>query len=699
MPIHGIHHRYQPTQADYRPEERPVSSPLVRTSTTEVEPPRIQIGTNGENSAPETAASEEIPPPVTEGGDPAERALWVQRRLRQYEAVFSRREALQALADEDDERGRRAAALLRQIDQLEGSEEFESLQNEETELETYLPNSDLDGDGVVNRLDPDRDGDGLTNEREIQLGSNPDNNDSDYDGITDFGELWLREHNNDLSFLDLLRPDANGDGITDGRQIPSEVTDDAPGGILTRTNEGEGGRAGTTGTSRNTQRNRPTQWRPVASDAPRVNTSGGSRTIEGTGDAQITVSGNITFRREGRNLILNNADRGDITIQNYFNESGQPARRIFLEGTVGRVSYYNMSASALNPVTGSDGYATAGFHVASGISLGSGQTIIDPFQGSVSMNTAESTDREIVYNAASGNGTFTIPAEYKAVEVTLDGNDVLIKLKDRPNGEVRKTFRLKDGKNGVETSAYRFQLSETGGGLGQYFDASEASIAIDVTGSAGKDFISAFSGNIRGGNGSDYLTVSDGDGTVGSTIEGGDGNDTIVGGMGTDLLSGGRGHDFIISGAGRNDDTMRGGAGADTLIVADATTSALYTVSGDGDGDMSNFVGANPANDIEVNRFRDVNGMIGSIEEQIRSSSTTDEEKTALRQSLREIRLTRAEGSSSTAQTSLTIVNRRQSEYEVMFGGEEQETDIPMPDPMNPPRRETSRDPDPDDTP
>ncbi|MBW7901823.1 MAG: calcium-binding protein [Rhodocyclaceae bacterium] len=56
--------------------------------------------------------------------------------------------------------------------------------------------------------------------------------------------------------------------------------------------------------------------------------------------------------------------------------------------------------------------------------------------------------------------------------------------------------------------------------------------------------------------------------SVGSTIEGGAGNDTIAGGTGADSLSGGAGNDNI-TGAGGND-TIDGGAGNDTIDVSGA---------------------------------------------------------------------------------------------------------------------------------
>jgi hypothetical protein len=54
-----------------------------------------------------------------------------------------------------------------------------------TRLVTGVMLEDLDGDGVPDRDDPDIDGDGLTNEEELALGTNPRDPDTDGDGMND----------------------------------------------------------------------------------------------------------------------------------------------------------------------------------------------------------------------------------------------------------------------------------------------------------------------------------------------------------------------------------------------------------------------------------------------------------------------------------------------------------------------------------
>src|SRR5690606_16408603 len=64
--------------------------------------------------------------------------------------------------------------------------------------------------GVVIREDcgPDRDGDGICDEQEVELGTDPDGADSDGDGIDDADEI--------RGGTDPSNPDSDGDGIPDG---------------------------------------------------------------------------------------------------------------------------------------------------------------------------------------------------------------------------------------------------------------------------------------------------------------------------------------------------------------------------------------------------------------------------------------------------------------------------------------------------
>ena len=90
----------------------------------------------------------------------------------------------------------------------------------EIELGTDPENPDSDGDGLLDGnevergsdpLNPDTDGDGLSDGDEVQRGTDPLNPDTDGDGLTD-GDEVQRD-------TDPLNPDSDGDGLADGDEI------------------------------------------------------------------------------------------------------------------------------------------------------------------------------------------------------------------------------------------------------------------------------------------------------------------------------------------------------------------------------------------------------------------------------------------------------------------------------------------------
>jgi cysteine-rich repeat protein len=71
---------------------------------------------------------------------------------------------------------------------------------------------DLDNDGIGDACDDDIDGDGLTNDREVQLGTDPRNPDTDGDGLNDGLEV-------DTWGTDPLNPDTDNGGVPDGQEV------------------------------------------------------------------------------------------------------------------------------------------------------------------------------------------------------------------------------------------------------------------------------------------------------------------------------------------------------------------------------------------------------------------------------------------------------------------------------------------------
>gem|GEM_PF-6549139 len=683
MPVNGINGNiYRPiahNQAErIVPSQPSISISSQTTRPQEIRTPLIHVGTEGSPAGagdiPVVTADD--PPPPTDASHRMEREDWVERQLAKISKLLDKRERLQAMADKGDEQ---AKAFLDQLDILENSSEYKGLQEEQAKNAEFASNADLDGDGVINKNDPDIDGDGVTNEAELRNGTDPFNTDTDNDGITDFGELWLQRNNIEFGWMDPNNPDANHNGIIDSLELPDQVRRNAPAGTFTGSDSSLTGNSNTgnviAGGTNITSQSITAQWSPPSSSAIRVDVTHGDQVIDGTGDAVVTLSGDVTFRREERNLVLNTS-HGNITIQNYFGEDGRPARKIYTEGHADQIHFYNLNQTALSAVVGDDGYATAGVRITSSNDLSQAQSIIDPLQGSVAIDQEASTSTEIVYDATSARGTFTIPAdingqEVKAVDVTVEGNDVVIRLKNTITGDPIKSFRLRNGKSQVENYAIKFQLNDRGQAL-------HSEVKAYVTGGRGNDLIDlSLGGEAYGGAGNDYLTA----GTGSAILDGGDGNDYLVGGTGTDRLIGGKGHDMLYSGTGANDDYMDGGDGADSLIVSDGSERSNYTVIGGSGLDMSNYNGPERgSNDIEVNGLRDLNGQISRMVEQINDPATDSELRTELRKRLADLRLDQAHGVSTVAQSAVSYLNKKEMEFEESFGATANSGDFQAPD-------------------
>ena len=70
---------------------------------------------------------------------------------------------------------------------------------------------DIDGDGNEDHLDTDDDGDGLSDDREREIGTDPRNADTDGDGLPDGNETLIG--------MDPNKPDTDGDGFTDKEEL------------------------------------------------------------------------------------------------------------------------------------------------------------------------------------------------------------------------------------------------------------------------------------------------------------------------------------------------------------------------------------------------------------------------------------------------------------------------------------------------
>jgi uncharacterized protein (TIGR03382 family) len=81
--------------------------------------------------------------------------------------------------------------------------------------------ADLDADGVGDACDPDRDGDGLANTDEIDLGTDPDLADTDGDSLSDGNEApgGAGVDTDGDGTIDALDPDDDGDGLPSAQEV------------------------------------------------------------------------------------------------------------------------------------------------------------------------------------------------------------------------------------------------------------------------------------------------------------------------------------------------------------------------------------------------------------------------------------------------------------------------------------------------
>ncbi|MEP0842405.1 MAG: VWA domain-containing protein [Phycisphaerae bacterium] len=84
----------------------------------------------------------------------------------------------------------------------------------------YDPLGDFDGDGQANNVDPDDDGDGVSDNNELNAGTDPFDPDTDDDGLTDGQE--------GPSGTNPLDPDTDGDGLLDGVDPHPLIAPDPP---------------------------------------------------------------------------------------------------------------------------------------------------------------------------------------------------------------------------------------------------------------------------------------------------------------------------------------------------------------------------------------------------------------------------------------------------------------------------------------
>jgi uncharacterized repeat protein (TIGR01451 family) len=86
---------------------------------------------------------------------------------------------------------------------------------------------DNDCDGVVNNGCLDTDGDGLPDVYEISIGTNPNDADSDDDGVIDGQEINPAEDTDGDGLINALDPDSDNDGLYDGTELGKDCANPA----------------------------------------------------------------------------------------------------------------------------------------------------------------------------------------------------------------------------------------------------------------------------------------------------------------------------------------------------------------------------------------------------------------------------------------------------------------------------------------
>ncbi|MDP3739797.1 MAG: hypothetical protein Q8R02_20585 [Hyphomonadaceae bacterium] len=129
---------------------------------------------------------------------PAQYALWLQAALGDGSASPIRRIQL----------GGDTNSATRITAQLFGDSDGDGLAN----VFEDASKNDTDGDGSMDNVDTDLDGDGLSNDEEATRGLNPYSRDTDLDGLADGSEV-------NVSKTDPLKADTDGDGLADGLEV------------------------------------------------------------------------------------------------------------------------------------------------------------------------------------------------------------------------------------------------------------------------------------------------------------------------------------------------------------------------------------------------------------------------------------------------------------------------------------------------
>jgi Ca2+-binding RTX toxin-like protein len=125
-------------------------------------------------------------------------------------------------------------------------------------------------------------------------------------------------------------------------------------------------------------------------------------------------------------------------------------------------------------------------------------------------------------------------------------------------------------------------------------DGVESTMAIQLVGNAGNDYLSA-DASLIGGSGDDTLEGGSGS----DTLRGNSGRDLLIGNGGDDLLDGDSGHDTFVGGDGN--DTIEGGDGFDTVLIEGSDANNVISFSQTSDTSITHDVDGDSQTDTLMN--------------------------------------------------------------------------------------------------
>jgi Ca2+-binding RTX toxin-like protein len=238
----------------------------------------------------------------------------------------------------------------------------------------------------------------------------------------------------------------------------------------------------------------------------------------------------------------------------------------------------------LSAVLGSDGTLTiTGTNNADSISIDVTAAEVSPIR----------TAGGVTVTGNVGFGNFFIPAVKRVVINALGGDDqIAVFIGADPSPEVDELIPITvnggDGNDNIN-----FQGVEFAPGENNYIDAGNGNDIINVQGG---DFVT-----VHGGAGNDTIRTVATNNTLTATLDGDDGNDTIVSASSGDAeqlihMNGGNGNDTFYNDDIDDHDSISGGAGIDTFLLADTMSGSTGFYALDGVTHGNNSIGADVEN-------------------------------------------------------------------------------------------------------